>query len=159
MGRTWRDVRSADFQRRVASCRQGGDGMGVYRHRTRGWEYLPVHPFGDEPEVLERLGLRPEDCRTADAWWGIDDDATLIETGIVGVLPGTPRLFAKPTPYEEQWVYLVAVLDAPFVTRVAFEHAMVRFAEAGFPRSPAFRLRPGDPPIQITEQDTCGGSR
>jgi hypothetical protein len=125
----------------------------VYRHRTHGWEYVPVHPFGDEPEVLARLGLRPEDCRVADAWWGIDGDATLLESGVVGALPGPARLLAKPTPHEERWVYLVAVFDAPFVTRAAFEAAMVRFAEAGFPYGSQFRLRRGDRPVQLPDAE------
>jgi hypothetical protein len=129
-----------DFRRRAQYAPQD-----VYRHRTRGWEYIPVHPFGDEPEVLERLGLRPEDCRSADAWWGIDGDATLLES-YVG---GTPELLAKPTPHPEGWVYLVAVFAAPFVMREAFEMAMCRFADAGFPHDVRFRLREGDPPLRL----------
>jgi hypothetical protein len=61
------------------------------------------------------------------------------------------RLLAKPTPHEERWVYLVAVFDAPFVTRAAFEAAMVRFAEAGFPGGSLFQLRCGDRPMQLPE--------
>jgi hypothetical protein len=133
-------ARWESFQKRAALAPEA-----IYRHRTRGWEYIPVHPFGDdEPEVLERLGLRPEDCRNADAWWGINGDATLLEGGVIE--PGeSAGLYAKATPHAEGWVYLVAMIDAPFITRVAFEEAMVRFAEAGFPRDPRFRLRWGDP--------------
>jgi hypothetical protein len=117
----------------------------VYRHRTRGWEYIPVHPFGDEPEVLERLGLRPDDCRSADAWWGIDGDATLLEARV----GNAAALFAKATPHWERWVYLVAVFDAPFVTREAVEEAMCRFADAGFSRDPRFQLRGGDASLSV----------
>jgi hypothetical protein len=106
-----------------------------------------VHPFGDEPEVLDRLELRPEDCHSADAWWGIDGDATLLQSAIVGVYPGPTQqvagLHAQATRHPKRWVFLVAVFDAPFVTRVAFEAAMVRFADAGFPRGPLFELRWG----------------
>ncbi len=137
-----------DFRRRADSAPAG-----VYRHHTHGWEYVPVHPFGDEPEVLARLNLRPEDCQTADAWWGIDGDATLLESGVAAAGPGPARLFAKPTPHPEGWVYLVAVFDAPFVTRAAFEAAMVRFAEAGFPAAPQFRLRWGDRPVQLPDAE------
>lgn len=129
----------------------------VYHHRTRGWEYVPVHPFGDEPELLHRLGLRPEHCRLADAWWGIDGDATLLESGVVGALPSPARLFAKPTPHDERWVYLVAVFDAPFVTRAAFEAAMVRFADAGFPAAPEFWLQRGDRPVVLTDEEPDPG--
>jgi hypothetical protein len=129
-----------DFRRRVDYAPEK-----VCRHRTRGWEYIPVHPFGDEPAVLERLGLRPGDCFSADAWWGIDGDATLLESCI----GDSAALFAKPTPHWERWVYLVAVFDAPFVTREAFEQAMCRFADAGFPHDPRFQLREGDPWLPV----------
>lgn len=78
---------------------------------------------------------------------------TLLESSIVGVLPGPARLFAKATPHEEQWVYLVGIFDASFVTRTMFEAAMVRFADAGFPHDPRFRLRHGDPPVQIFDRN------
>lgn len=141
--------RWSDFRRRADYAPQN-----VYRHATHGWEYIPVHPFGDEPELLARLELRPEDCRSADAWWGIDGDATLLQSTVEGVSPGPAqqlaRLFAEATSHAQGWVYLVAVFDAPFVTRAAFEAAMVRFADAGFPRAPLFRLRWGDPPLRLT---------
>lgn len=127
----------------------------VYRHRSRGWEYIPIHPFGDEPEVLSRLGLRPEDCHRADAWWGIDEDATLLESSVVGAhVSGPARLFAKTAPRVER-VYLVAILDAPFITRTAFETAMVRFAEAGFPHDRRFQLRRGDAPVEILRENVA----
>src|SRR5688572_3610377 len=132
--------RWGDFRRRADYAPQD-----VYRHRARGWQYIPVHPFGDEPEVLERLRLRPGDCRSVDAWWGIDGDATLLESRA-----GSPAgLYAKPTPHRERWVYLVAVFDAPFVTRPMFEKAMTLFADAGFPRDARFRLRAGDPWLAV----------
>jgi hypothetical protein len=138
--------RWADFRRRADYAPAS-----VYRHLTHGWEYIPIHPFGDELNVLAQLGLRPEDCRTADAWWGIDNDATLLESAVVSGAGGSARLFAKATPHEENWVYLEAVFDAPFVTREAFEAAMVRFAEAGFPRALKFKLSWKDRPLQIPE--------
>lgn len=142
--------RRSDFRRRADYAPQN-----VYRHATHGWEYIPVHPFGDEPVLLARLELRPEDCRSADAWWSIDGDATLLQSTVVGGSPGPEQLaglFAEATSHPEGWVYLVAIFDAPFVTRVAFEAAMVRFADAGFPRAPFFRLRRGDPPLRLTER-------
>ena len=150
MADVFRTRRWRDFRRRADYAADS-----VYRHRTRGWEYIPVHPFGDEPEVLACLGLRPEDCRTADAWWGIDGDATLLESGVVGALPQPAGLFAKATEHEERWVYLVAVVDAPFVTRAAFEEAMVRFADAGFPRGDRFQLRWGDNWVRLPDESAA----
>lgn len=118
------------FRRRVDYAPQN-----VYRHRTRGWEYVPVHPFGDEVANFERRGLRPDQCWGADAWWGIEGDATLLESAVASVARRPAGLYAKPTPHWERWVYLVAIFDAAFVTRKAFEDAMCRFADAGFPRA------------------------
>ena len=129
-----------DFRRRADYAPHN-----VYRHRTRGWEYIPIHPFGDEPQVLERLGLQASDCRSADAWWGIDGDATLLESRV----GDSAELFAKPTPHWERWVYLVAVFDAPFIRREAFEKAMCHFADAGFPHDQRFQLRDGDPWLSV----------
>ena len=136
----FRIVRWTDFRRRADYAPQK-----VYRHRTREWEYIPIHAFADEPELLASLGLSPADCRSADAWWGIDGDATLLESMIAALSPRPPGLYAKATPREALGVYLVAVLDAPCVTRAAFEDAMTRFADAGFPNDPRFRLEGGDP--------------
>jgi len=71
----------------------------------------------------------------------MDEDAA-------GVLNGLPLKMAKHESHDEQWVYLVAILDAPFITRTAFEAAMVRFADAGFPHDPQFRFRLGDLPVR-----------
>ena len=151
----FRLMRWMDFCSRVS-----GTPDSVYCHRAHGWRYIPLHPFGDEPEVLARLGMRPEDCRIVDAWWSVDRDATLLESRVVGAVLGSAGLFANATPHEDKrWVYLGAVFDAPFVTRADFEAAMVRFVEAGYPHAPQFQLRWGDAPVRIANAETAAESR
>src|SRR5437667_2336418 len=87
MGHTLRKRRWSDFRSRVEY-----DPQSVYRHKILGWEYIPVHPFGDEPEILTRLCLRPEACTSADAWWGIDGDATLLQSTVTSISVGGCRL-------------------------------------------------------------------
>jgi hypothetical protein len=123
----------------------------VYRHQTGGWEYIPVHPFGDEPENLARLGVRPESCWRADAWWGIEEDATLLESSIARVARVKPGLYARKTEHREGWVYLRAVFEQPFVTRQAFEEAMARFAALGFPSGKLFQLRSDQMSVWLAE--------
>jgi hypothetical protein len=53
-------------------------------------------------------------------------------------------------------VNLVAVFDAPFVTREQFEQAMSRFADAGFPRDARFELRQGDPWLRVDGPKRAG---
>lgn len=123
-----------DFRRRVASAPHS-----VYRHRASGWEYIPIHPFGDEPENLARLNIQPNDCRSVDAWWGIDEDATLLESVVASNSSHrSAGLYVKVTTDPKCWVYLLAVIDAPHITRAAFEDAMSQFAQLGFPHEARF---------------------
>lgn len=125
-----------DFRRRVACAPNS-----IYQHCTHGWEYIPVHPFADESEDLARLKVQPDDCRRVDAWWGIDEDATLLESIVTPHSPHRPAgLYAKVTTDPKRWAYLLAVIDAPRITRAAFEDAMSRFAQLGFPRGERFQL-------------------
>src|SRR5262245_16526699 len=107
-----RPVRWRDFRRRADYAPEL-----VYRHRTLGWEYVPIHPFGDEPDHLARLGIRREECLAVDAWWGVGGDATLLESSVAVVARRKPGLYARKTEHEKGWVYLQAVFELPFVTR------------------------------------------
>ena len=125
-----------DFRRRATFAPDS-----VYRHRANGWEYIPIHPFGDELEDPARLKIQPDDCRSVDAWWGIDGDATLLESVVASRSPHrSAGLYVKATSDPKRWTNLLAVIDAPDITRIAFEDAMSRFAQLGFPRGERFRL-------------------
>jgi hypothetical protein len=134
-----------DFRHRAGYAPQT-----VYRHRESGWEYIPLHPFGDEPEVLARLGMGPEDCIGTDAWWGIDQDATLLQSWVARIAHRAAGLYARRTEHEKGWVYLAAVFDTPFVTRTAFEAAMSQFAALGFPGGERFVVRPEQGMVRLT---------
>lgn len=141
-----RDLRWKDFRRRADYAPES-----VYRHRVSGWEYIPIHPFADEPELLARLNLRPEDCRSVDAWWGIAGDATLMQVGSSKQAPG---LHAHGTLDDQRWIYLTASLDVPYVTRAAFEGAMSRFVELGFPSGALFQLQAGSV-VRLADDRPC----
>jgi len=132
-----RALRWNDFR-----CRADYNPEAVYRHRTLGWEYIPVHPFGDELAHLARLGIEPEHCWGVDAWWSVNRDATLLETSIARVSPYRPGLYARKTEQQEGWVYLRVVFELPFITRQAFEAAMTQLTALGFPDAKLFDLQP-----------------
>ncbi len=134
MDRSIRSRRWDNFQQRLEYAPDG-----VYVHQKRGWRYVPVHPFGDEPDVLARLSLKPEDCRSADLWWGIDHDATLLQaTACTDRFD--PGLYARQTDNELHWTYLFVVIEGDFVTRAAVEAAMEKFSDLGFPSRRRFEL-------------------
>jgi hypothetical protein len=127
-----------DFRRRVAYSPES-----VYRHALHGWEYIPVHPFGDESELLARLGIKAEDCRIVDAWWGIGSDAVLLQVWSQLGIGGTIELFALPQGDPTWRISLLAQINASFVTRADFEGVMTAFASEGFPQAAIFQLSPG----------------
>jgi hypothetical protein len=123
----------------------------VYRHRQHGWDYIPVHAFADEPDHLARLGLRPAECQSADAWWSTGEDATLLEcrAGAQAFVP--PGLYARQTDHPERWVYLLVSVDQPMITRSVVERAMTRFIELGFPSHECFRSSPDAGYVRISD--------
>lgn len=133
-----RSKRWNDFQRRAQYAPHS-----VYRHRAGGWEYIPIHPFADEPDDLARLKMQPDECIGVDAWWGIEGDATLLEVWAEPVARQPAGLYARMTSDEVPRCSLTAVVDAQSVTRVAFESVMSRFAELGFPSALLFQLTTG----------------
>ncbi len=130
-----RNKRWLDFQRRAEYAPAE-----VYQHRIHGWKYIPLHPFADEPEVLARLGLRPEECLAADAWWAVDGDAALLECRVIGGARRSSGLIFQPrqTP-SPRWLPIQGTVDSPYVTRVVFEGLMESAYRAGFPNGARFR--------------------
>jgi hypothetical protein len=149
MTTTLRAQRWADFRRRVDHAPEA-----VFLHRTLGWEYVPVHPFGDDPDHLAQIGIRPEDCWGVDAWWGVHGDATLLESSIATVAGCKPGLYARKTGHDKGWVYLRAVFELSFITREAFEAAMVRFDTLGFPDAGLFDLQSAQGAVWLAEVRT-----
>ena len=143
-----RSRRWSDFIRRVESATDS-----VYVHRLAGWPYIPIHPFGDETEELSRLDITPEDCWSADAWWGIEGDAALVESRIARMAGRSPGLYARRAEDEDGWVHLLAVIEGPFITREAFEAVLSQFAELGFPNSERFRLPLSAGVVRVAESD------
>ena len=140
-----RQRRLADFQRRSAFAPES-----VYRHREYGWQYIPIHPFADEPDDLSRLQLTANDCFSVDAWWSVDGDATLLQSSVVGRGWSQPAgLYAWQTDHDLRWVYLVLIVDRDNITRVVFEHAMSQFVSLGFPSGHRFTLTRADGPVLV----------
>ena len=138
MSSNLREARIADFEGRA--CFAPDD---IYQHRTHGWRYIPIHPFSDEYDVLTRLQMSPTDCRSVDAWWEIDGDATLIQTYTNGHIASlSVGLHANFTENELSHTYLTAVFATGHIDRDSFEMAMSRFAELGFPDWEVFSMNP-----------------
>lgn len=129
-----REFRCRDFDRRLR-----GHPGGVYLHGGGAGAYLPIHPFADEPGLLATLGIRPGDCRSVDAWWRVGDDACFLQVWLSTDDPlGRRGLFARWSDGEPPFLNVVAVIDAPTVTRSAFEEAMADLVRLGVPGDARF---------------------
>jgi hypothetical protein len=146
MADSLRSHRWADFLRRVEFA---PDSARV--HRSAGWQYIPIHPFADDTDDLSRLGIAPGDCWSADAWWGIEGDAALVQSCIARMAGRLPGLYACRSVSEEGSVDLLAVLEDPYITREAFEVVLSRFAALGFPDGERFRLQPSAGLVRLSD--------
>ena len=138
MSNKLREARIADFESLASFAPDD-----VYQHRTRGWRYIPIHPFSGEHDILTRLQISPTDCWSVDAWWEIGGDATLIQTYTNGHTSSlSAGLHAHFTENELAHTYLTAVFVTGNIDRDSFEMAMLRFAELGFPEWEVFSQNP-----------------
>jgi hypothetical protein len=97
----------------------------------RDWRYITVHPFADEPELLARLTMSPDDCKSADVWWHTGTDVALLQTYTGGDAPfaTTMRWFGDP-PY----ISIIAELSTATTTLVQLHELMDRIAPHGLPK-------------------------
>lgn len=98
----------------------------VYRY----WRYVTVHPFADEPELLERLSISPDECRFADVWWNTGNDIALLQTRTDGSdFTTSVRWFGDP-PY----LSIMAELKTSTTTIAQLHDLMDRIASTGLPK-------------------------
>jgi len=66
-----------DFERRVRYSRETGDLRPLLeRPGSLAWV---VHPLADETELLAELGMNPEQCQSADAYWRYRDSVYFVQ--------------------------------------------------------------------------------
>ena len=118
-----RKFRLRSFESRAAYARD----VRTYR----AWRYVTVHPFADEPELLARLSMSPDDCRSADVWWHTGTDVVLLQTSAGGDPPFAIKMrwFGQPPILS-----IVAELPHPTTTIARLHELMDRIAAHGLPR-------------------------
>ena len=118
-----RKSRLRDFESRAAHA----DDVRQYR----GWRYITVHPFADEPELLARLSMTSDLCKQADVWWHTGTDVALLQTSTGGKSPFSTsvRWFGDP-PY----LSITAQLPTPTTTIAQLHDLMDRIVQHGLPK-------------------------
>ena len=122
-----RKLRLNDFERR-----EKNHPGGIYIHPHGDGEYLPVHPFADESELLVKLNMKPELCRSVDAYWRIDNDVIFIQVGLSADDPlGRSGFFARWSDIKPSMLNLVAIIKANRISRFDMESVMSKFVQLG----------------------------
>jgi hypothetical protein len=89
-----------------------------------GGEIVTIHPLADEQELLSRLGIRPEECRSVDGYWRVGGDVVFLQVSTADVAGvRSPGLYARIATYPPRHVNLVVVVDVPYITRAVLEKA------------------------------------
>src|SRR5262249_19800878 len=106
----------------------------------------------DEPELLAKLSRKPEDCRSADAYWRVGNDVCFLQVWLSkDDSLGRSGLFARWSDGVPPMLNIVAVINARAVTRHAFEAAMSEFLGLGIPADARFAPDIGDRLLQVGE--------
>ena len=143
-----RSLRLLDFD-----CRSQTQPESVYFLGQGGGAYLPIHPFADEPELLAKLHITPDNCRSVDAYWRVGDDVCFLQVWLAkDDALGRSGLFARWSDGEPPMLNVVAVVNAGTVCRKQFEDVMLRFLRLGAPSHPLFNPSIGDRLVPIEEK-------
>lgn len=119
-----RKKRLRDFRERKDFNREN-----VYVVANKGWEYIPVHPFADETEILRKLDFPAERCVEVDAYWNWGEDVVFIQVAATSDDGLPPSLYARYSDRSSSRVNLYAVLTTKVVIRADFERTMHEFAD------------------------------
>lgn len=117
-------ARVEDFQFRIDYSPDS-----AYRHRTHGWRYVPIHPFADEPEILERLEISAADCVRVDAYWEIQSDVVFLETMCERGVNRPTGIYIRTRKEGGNVAY--GILPQPSITRTDFEDTMTALFKSG----------------------------
>ena len=102
----------------------------VYVHATRGWRYIPVHPFADDVEILARIDWPPDRCTNVDAYWECDGDIHFVQAHTVGADVREIGSYYRWAGNNVYAINCVAVLEERPIVRSDFESILSLFAES-----------------------------
>lgn len=135
-----RFTKDSKFRLRDFRRRKNYSPDSVYTHSKLGYEYIPIHPFSDENNILEKLDLQPDNCKSVDAWWNMTTDMCLLEVTTKNIETNRKEGIYASWPREKQgYLYFMVVLDSQAVSRVSFESIIDRINELGLIASEELR--------------------
>jgi hypothetical protein len=86
-----------------------------------GTEYLAVHPFADETDLLKQISWSADRCTEVDAYWQVFDDIVFVQ--LISTIEEKDR---PPGRYVRSGhgLNLLIVVSSPTITKGVFEDAL-----------------------------------
>ena len=131
--------RLRDFRRRGSWA---SENCKIYTHAQLSQYYIPIHPFGNEKEVVKSLNLAKESCGWVDAYWNMESDVSFIQVLTKEMSnDGKVGLYAQWGNKMKEYLTLTAIIEQPYVTRDIFEEKMAQFVKLGMKPTEQLRLK------------------
>ncbi len=95
-------------------------------------DYIPIHPFGDDNDLIKKIGLEASDCKAVDAYWHMGTDISFLQVGTRDIYSSfEPGYYAQWSKKKKEYLILTCVTQSDFITRSEFEGIMSRFSKMG----------------------------
>jgi hypothetical protein len=109
-------ARIRDFEDRIAADSEIRGFLGT--------QYLSIHPFADEPDILNDIGSSPYDCAAVDAYWKVEDDVAFVQ--VIAESYGAAQAVGRYVRWNPntRYVNLIVVVATTTITRSVFEHEL-----------------------------------
>lgn len=98
-------------------------------------EYIPIHPFANDAELLKELHMKPEECVNVDAYFRMKKDIYFlsIEKG-KPFMENTPNCFVFRDNDETVFMNFYVQHDNPVLTKDFFEFLLKKILVRGVKR-------------------------
>jgi len=139
--------RLRDFEKRRS---WNSENCEIYGHQGLSQSYIPLYPFGNEVDLLEKLAISKESCIWVDAYWNMDNDVSFLQVLSKEASSNAEvGLFAQWGNTIKEYLTLTAVVDQPYITRAIFEEQMELFSSLDIDPSEQLRRKLKDSKVRL----------
>ena len=118
----------------------------IYIHKSLKHQYTTIHPFADDTELLNKLNIAPEDCRSVDAYWHMESDISFLQV----FAHNDSTIFRMRWAKEKKSLLNINIsVEESYITKYLFEEIMLKIWSKGIRPNAKLKRRLSDGLIQI----------
>lgn len=104
----------------------------VFSVKDKDWEYITIHPMGDESDLLKNLNISEEDCKSVDCYWRSKKNVAFVEVQFHKLDRWRDiGFYARRDDNRNPALVLYALVADPIITRVVLESVLNYYDELG----------------------------